>query len=111
MVVGHNPNFSEFLGHLVAENGSRAYIEMKKGAVAKVESAQKKFVLQWLLTPRLANATSEASVVQSSGNELNSQNGVGHLELAAKPLEKPKSGKKQPQAALTTNSRPKTSRK
>jgi phosphohistidine phosphatase len=111
MVVGHNPNFSEFLGHLVAENGSRAYIEMKKGAVAKVESAQKKFVLQWLLTPRLANATSEASVVPSSGNELNSQNGFGNLKSAAKPLEKPKSGKKQPQAALTTKSRPKTSRK
>jgi phosphohistidine phosphatase len=111
MVVGHNPNFSEFLGHLVAENGSRAYIEMKKGAVAKVESAQKKFVLQWLLTPRLANATSEASVVQSPGNELNSQNGFGNLQSAAEPLEKPKSGKKQPQAALTTKSRPKTSRK
>ena len=111
MVVGHNPNFSEFLGHLVAENGSRAYIEMKKGAVAKVESAQKKFVLQWLLTPRLANATSEASMVQSSGKELNSQNGFGHLESAAEPLEKSKSGKKQPQPALTTKSRPKMSRK
>jgi phosphohistidine phosphatase len=111
MVVGHNPNFSEFLGHLVAENGSRAHIEMKKGAVAKVESAQKKFVLQWLLTPRLANATSEASVVQGSGNELNSQNGLGNLESAAEPLEKSRGGKKQPQAALTTKSRPKTSRK
>jgi phosphohistidine phosphatase len=111
MVVGHNPNFSEFLGHLVAENGSRAYIEMKKGAVAKVESAQKKFVLHWLLTPRVANATAEASVVQSSKNGINSQNGFGNSESAAEPGDKPKGEKKRPQAALTTKSRPKTSRK
>ena len=111
MVVGHNPNFSEFLGHLVAENGSRAHIEMKKGAVAKIESAQKKFVLHWLLTPRVANATAEASVVQSSENETTSQNGFGELGSIAEPAEKPKGEKKRPQAALTTKSRPKTSRK
>jgi phosphohistidine phosphatase len=111
MVVGHNPNFSEFLGHLVAENGSRAHIEMKKGAVAKVESAQKKFVLQWLLTPRVANATAEASVVQSSKNGINSQNGFGDLESAVERGDKAMGEKKRPQAALTTKSRPKTSRK
>jgi phosphohistidine phosphatase len=111
MVVGHNPNFSEFLGHLVAENGSRAHVEMKKGAVAKVESAQKKFVLQWLLTPRVANATAEASVVQSSKNGINSQNGFGDLESAVERDGKAMSEKKRPQAALTTKSRPKTSRK
>lgn len=110
MLVGHNPNFSEFLGHLIAENGSRSYIEMKKGAVAKVENAQKKFVLHWLLTPRLANASAEASVIHESENHLGSQNGSGKIQLASDSARK--TAKKQPQpAALTTKSRPKTSRK
>src|SRR5579872_7317377 len=42
MLVGHNPNFSEFLGRIVAENGGRAHIDMKKGAVAKIETGQKR---------------------------------------------------------------------
>lgn len=61
MVVGHNPNFSEFLGHTIATNGNRSFVDMKKGAVAKVESEQKKMVLQWMLTPRLARASAEAN--------------------------------------------------
>jgi phosphohistidine phosphatase len=113
MVVGHNPNFSEFLGHLIAENGSRAYVEMKKGAVAKIESEQKKFVLHWLLTPRVATASSEASVNESSGNHPHdSQNGTGPLVIPEEYTRKKSKDKKQPQpAALTTKSRPKTSRK
>lgn len=114
MVVGHNPNFSEFLGHLIAENGSRAFVEMKKGAVAKIESEQKKFVLHWLLTPRVATASSEASASENSGNHLpDSQNGSGPLVIPEEYTgKKGKKDKKQPQpAALTTKSRPKTSRK
>lgn len=65
MVVGHNPNFSEFLGHTIATNGNRSFVEMKKGAVAKVESEQKKMVLQWMLTPRLARASAEANPSQA----------------------------------------------
>ena len=110
IVVGHNPNFSEFLGHTIADNGSRSYVELKKGAVAKVESAQKKFVLHWLLTPRLAKASSEASVTENSGAGLHSQNGSGQLAQSIASDDK-KGKKKQPQAALTTKSRPKTSRK
>src|SRR5450755_186452 len=37
MVVGHNPNLSEFLGRTISEPGCEAAIEFKKGAVAKVE--------------------------------------------------------------------------
>ena len=114
MVVGHNPNFSEFLGHLIGDNGARAHIDMKKAAVAKVESEQKKFVLQWLLTPRVATASSEASVHENSGNRSGiSQNGMGELDIPAEyTSKKSKKDKKQPQpAALTTKSRPKTSRK
>src|SRR5437588_5914917 len=77
MVVGHNPNFSEFLGHSIGENGSRAHVDMKKAAVAKVESAQKKLVLGWLLTPRLAKAAADASVNESPNQAAISQNGIG----------------------------------
>ena len=114
ILVGHNPNFSEFLGHLIAENGSRAYVELKKAAVAKVESEQKKFVLQWLLTPRVATASAEASVKENSGNHAGvSQNGdLIPVEYTGKKNKKDKKDKKKPQAvALTTKSRPKTSRK
>ena len=37
MVVGHNPNLSEFLGRSISETGCEAGTELKKGAVAKVE--------------------------------------------------------------------------
>src|SRR5579864_135099 len=84
MVVGHNPNFSQFLGHLIAENGLRAHVDMKKGAVAKLETEQKRFVLQWLLTPRVANASAEASVHDNSGSHHgNSRNGSGELVIQA----------------------------
>jgi len=119
MVVGHNPNFSEFLGRIVAENGGRAHIDMKKGAVAKIETAQKRYVLNWMLTPRLAKAAADASVSQSSGLAGgSSQNGAGLKLLipgenaSGKKKDKKSKKKKQPQAeALTIKSRPKTSRK
>src|ERR1700687_2535481 len=37
MVVGHNPNLSEFLGRSISETGCEAGTELKKAAVAKVE--------------------------------------------------------------------------
>jgi phosphohistidine phosphatase len=117
MVVGHDPNFSEFLGRIVAENGGRAHIDMKKGAVAKIETGQKRYVLHWMLTPRLAKAAADASVSQSSGPAGgSSQNGAGLKLLipavSGKKKDKKSKKKKQPQAeALTIKSRPKTSRK
>ena len=111
MLVGHNPNLSEFLGNLIAENGSRAFVELKKGAVSKVESEQKKFVLQWLLTPRLANASSQAGAAENSGIEAASRNGSGQSAAAAESSNGKTADKKRPQAALTTKSRPKMSRK
>ena len=113
MVVGHNPNFSEFLGRMVVANGDRAYVDLKKGAVAKIESEQKKFVLQWLLTPRLAKASADASVSEgSTGHIAISPNGSGNVEeIPAKGKKDKKKKKKQLQAALTSKSRPNTSRK
>jgi len=112
MVVGHNPNFSEFIGRMVVSNGDRAYIELKKAAVAKIESEQKKSVLHWLLTPRLAKASADASVAEGSNGAMVSQNGMGPSEELVAEYRKGKNKqKKQPQAALTMRSRPKMSRK
>jgi len=53
MVVGHNPNLSEFLGRSVSDTGCEASIELKKGAVAKVEMLRNSAAMQWCLTPRV----------------------------------------------------------
>ena len=113
MLVGHNPNFSEFLGRMVVANGDRAYFDLKKGAVAKVESDQKKFVLNWLLTPRLAKASADASIREGSTAHFASQNGIGTpLDVRAESKKgKKKKKEKHSQAGLTKRSRPKTSRK
>jgi len=112
MVVGHNPNFSEFLGRMVVSNGDRAYIELKKAAVAKIESEQKKSVLHWLLTPRLAKASADSSISEGSNGVMASSNGMGPSEELVAEYRKGKNKKKkQPQAALTMRSRPKMSRK
>lgn len=112
MVVGHNPNFSEFLGRMVVANGDRAYFDLKKAAVAKIESAQKKFVLHWLLTPRLAKASADASVGESPNPQVNSQNGAGSTwEIPAEYRKGKHKKKKKLQASVTMRSRPKTSRK
>src|SRR5216110_1249848 len=34
MVVGHNPNLSQFLGSMISDSGCEASVELKKGAVA-----------------------------------------------------------------------------
>lgn len=111
MVVGHNPNFSDFLGRTVAGSGERAHLDMRKGAVAKVESKQKKYVLDWLLTPRLAKAASDASSGESASSSF--QNGNAEFEIPDEYLNlRTKSGSDDAhEAARTSKSRPKTSRK
>lgn len=52
MVTGHNPNLSEFLGRLIG-GGSRAGMDLKKGAVARVEVDRRRGILQWMLTPKV----------------------------------------------------------
>src|SRR5882672_10784906 len=37
VVVGHNPNLSEFVGRAISDTGCEAGVELKKGAVARVE--------------------------------------------------------------------------
>jgi phosphohistidine phosphatase len=53
MVVGHNPNFSEFLSLLISENASESTVELKKGALAKVDVKQQRGSLRWHITPKL----------------------------------------------------------
>ena len=53
MVVGHNPNLSEFLGRVVSEGTCEASVELKKGAVARVEVNRNSGSLQWCLTPKV----------------------------------------------------------
>lgn len=111
MVVGHNPNFSDFLGRTIAGSGERAHVEMRKGSVAKIESKQKKYVLDWLLTPRLAKAAADANAGESASENI--QNGNGEFQIPDEYLSvRAKSGSDDAQeAARTSKSRPKTSRK
>ena len=53
MLVGHNPNLSEFLGRVISDNGCEAVVELKKGAVAKVEMRRNAGSLSWCITPRI----------------------------------------------------------
>ncbi len=53
LVVGHNPNLSEFLGKLISTAGCEAAIDLKKGAVARVELRRNSGDLLWCVTPRI----------------------------------------------------------
>src|SRR6202049_2653293 len=62
MVVGHNPNLSQFLGSVISDSGCEASVELKKGAVAKVEMRRTSGTLQWCVTPKLLRSLYEAAV-------------------------------------------------
>ena len=64
MVVGHNPNLSEFLGRLIG-GSARAGIDLKKGAVARVEVNRHSGVLHWCITPKMLRVLYETSVSKS----------------------------------------------
>jgi|SRR5579862_323269 phosphohistidine phosphatase len=65
MVVGHNPNLSQFLGTVISESGCEASVDLKKGAVARVDMRRSSGTLQWCLTPK-ALRTLYAAAVESS---------------------------------------------
>lgn len=65
MVVGHNPNLSEFLGRIISAAGCEAATELRKGAVAKVELRRTSGSLQWVLTPKILR-TLYAAAAESS---------------------------------------------
>lgn len=65
MVVGHNPNLSQFLGTVISDSGCEASVDLKKGAVARVDMRRTSGTLQWCLTPK-ALRTLYAAAVESS---------------------------------------------
>jgi len=65
MVVGHNPNLSEFLGRSISETGCEAGLELKKGAIARVEMSRNVGSLTWCLTPKILR-TLYAAAAESS---------------------------------------------
>jgi len=65
MVVGHNPNLSQFLGAVISESGCEASLELKKGAAAKVEMRRTNGTLQWCLTPRVLRSLYDSAVESS----------------------------------------------
>jgi phosphohistidine phosphatase len=66
MVVGHNPNLSEFLGRTISETGCEAGTDLRKGAVAKVEMGRGSASLQWCLTPKVLRTIYAAAATESS---------------------------------------------
>ena len=65
VVVGHNPNLSEFLGRSISDGGREANVELKKGAVARIELSRSSGVLQWCLTPKLVRTFHTAATESS----------------------------------------------
>ena len=65
MVVGHNPNLSQFLGAVICESGCEASLELKKGAVAKVEMRRTSGTLQWCFTPKVLRSLYDTAVESS----------------------------------------------
>jgi phosphohistidine phosphatase len=68
MVVGHNPNLSQFLGSTISDSGCEASLELKKGAVAKVEMRRSFGTLQWCVTPKVLRALYVTAVESSRPN-------------------------------------------
>jgi phosphohistidine phosphatase len=65
MVVGHNPNLSQFLGTVICDSGCEASLDLKKGAVAKVEMRRTSGTLQWCLTPKVLRTLYDTAVESS----------------------------------------------
>lgn len=61
LLVGHNPNLREFLGRVISSSGCEATVELKKGAVAKVETRRSSGSLSWCITPRILRTVHAAA--------------------------------------------------
>lgn len=66
MVVGHNPTLSQFLSLLITGGATDSAMDLKKGAVAKVDRpARRSVVLKWCLTPKTVRAAYEIAAASS----------------------------------------------
>ena len=69
LVVGHNPSLSQFLSLLLSGSATDKAIDLKKGAVARVEwDSRKPATLQWCLTPKVIRAIHETAAKSSRPN-------------------------------------------
>jgi phosphohistidine phosphatase len=68
VVVGHNPNLSQFLGTVISESACEASVDLKKGAVARVEMRRSSGTLQWCWTPKALRALYTAATESSRPN-------------------------------------------
>lgn len=65
MVVGHNPNLSQFLGAVISDSACEASLDLKKGAVARVEMRRTTGTLNWCLTPKVLRTLYDTAVESS----------------------------------------------
>jgi phosphohistidine phosphatase len=71
MVVGHNPNITGFLIHLLmghnGHDGARRpeRIRLRKGSLARVNMQRGPAILQWMLDPRIVKALYATSIKSS----------------------------------------------
>jgi phosphohistidine phosphatase len=65
MLVGHNPNLSEFLGRSISASGCEASVELKKGAVARVEMNRNSGSMLWCITPKVLRSVYAAAADNS----------------------------------------------
>jgi phosphohistidine phosphatase len=65
MIVGHNPSLTEFLATFIGPQGGKAGVDLKKGAVARVEAKAKQNTLQWCITPKIVKSIYESVMPKS----------------------------------------------
>ena len=65
IVVGHNPNLSDFLGKTIGGRSSPADIDLKKAGIARVEMRRSGGRLTWYLTPKIVSTLQGLATVSS----------------------------------------------
>lgn len=65
IIVGHNPSLTEFLSKSLASESTATRVELKKGAVAKVEFGGKNGTLKWLVTAKIARTVQRSLKLSS----------------------------------------------
>jgi len=69
LLVGHNPNLTQFLGSLMvpaaALDGKAASVRLRKGSLARLNYTRGPATLQWMLDPRIVRALYATSTARS----------------------------------------------
>jgi phosphohistidine phosphatase len=66
MIVGHNPTLSSFLSLLVSAGANERAIDLKKGAVARLDyDGRKNGSMTWCVTPKIVRAVYDTAASSS----------------------------------------------